>query len=207
MTHETETGSAGTPEGRGHPGGSAGEQSPLQTRAAFLNNRSWESVIGFNRGACERGAAQHGFNSETHAACAADWEEARGRDLTLAETFDLLRSFHRRAPFLFYNGNTFADAGRQLTAALFADLPAARRRECVSAVGHFIAGVLDRESLFAVVQELSEAFDFQPGDRIMTLRGSSRGVVVRLLPDGRVLWKPDGGGMELMALPESLRRE
>ena len=74
-------------------------------------------------------------------------------------------------------------------------------------MGHYIAGVLDRESLFAVVQELSEAFDFQPGDRIMTLRGSSHGVVVRLLPDGRVLWKPDGASMELMALPESLRRE
>jgi hypothetical protein len=127
--------------------------------------------------------------------------------MTLAETFDFLRSFHRRAPFLFFNGNTFADVGRQLTAVLFADLPPGRRRECVSAVGHYIAGVLDRDSLTAMVRELCEAFDYQPGDRVMTLRGSSHGKVVRLLPDGRVAWKPDGGGMELIALPESLRRE
>ena len=126
--------------------------------------------------------------------------------MTLAEVFDFLRSFHRRAPFLFFNGNTFADSGRQLAAVLFADLPQARRRECVSAVGHYIAGVLDRESLVAVVEELCAAFDFQPGDRVMTLRGSSRGVVVRLLPDGRVVYRTDEGGMELMALPESLRR-
>ena len=126
--------------------------------------------------------------------------------MTLAEVFDFLRAFHRRAPFLFFNGNTFADSGRQLAVVLFADLPLARRRECVSAVGHYIAGVLDRESLVAVVEELCAAFDFQPGDRVMTLRGSARGVVVRLVPDGRVLWRPDGGGMELLALPESLRK-
>ena len=90
--------------------------------------------------------------------------------------------------------------------ALFADLPALRRRELASAVAHYIAGVLDWESLAAVVEELCAVFDFQPGDRVMTLRGSSRGVVVRLLPDGRVVYRTDEGGMELMALPESLRR-
>jgi len=127
--------------------------------------------------------------------------------MTLLEVFDFLRSFHRRAPFLFFNGNTFADTGRQLTAVLFAELPSARRRECVSAVGHYIAGVLDRDSLIAAVQQLCEAADFQPGDRVMTLRGSSHGKVVRLLPDGRVVWKTDDGGVELIALPESLWRE
>ena len=90
--------------------------------------------------------------------------------------------------------------------ALFADLPALRRRELASAVAHYIAGVLDWESLAAVVEELCAAFDFQPGDRVMTLRGSSRGVVVRLLPDGRVVYRAEEGGLELMALPESLRR-
>ena len=41
----------------------------------------------------------------------------------------------------------------------------------------------------------------------MTFRGSSHGKVVRLLPDGRVVWKPDDAVMEMMSLPESLRRE
>lgn len=58
-----------------------------------------------------------------------------------------------------------------------------------------------------MVNELSEACNFQPGDRVMTLRGSSHGKVTRIMPDGRIVWKPDGGTMELMALPESLRRE
>jgi hypothetical protein len=32
--------------------------------------------------------------------------------LTLLETFQFLKSCHRRAPFLFFNGNTFAEIGR-----------------------------------------------------------------------------------------------
>jgi hypothetical protein len=127
--------------------------------------------------------------------------------VTLADTFHFLRSFHRRAPFLFFNGNTFAYIGREMCLALFSDLPSGRRRELASAVAHYIAGVLDWDSMGRILEDMVSAAEFQPGDRVMTLRGSSHGTVVRITPDGRIAWKPDGGGMELMALPESLRRE
>ena len=207
MPHETETGSAGTPSHGRHREGGGESDAPLQTRAAFLAHWNWESVVGLNARTCKRGSAQHGANSETHAACAADWESARSQEVTLADTFHLLRSFHRRAPFLFFNGNTFSYIGREMCLALFSDLPSGRKRELASAVAHYIAGVLDWESMGAIMDGMVAATDYPPGDRIMTLRGSTHGVVVRLLPDGRVLWKPDGASMELMALPESLRRE
>jgi hypothetical protein len=206
MSDEIEIGSAGATDRPGHSGGSAGEQSPLQARAAFLKNRSWELVIGFNRGACARGGAQHGFNRETQATVASEWTEKQASTLSFAETLDFLRHCHRSAPFLFFNGNTFADVARQLAAALFADLPTGRRREVTSAVAHYIAGVLDRESMVEIVESLCESTSFQPGDRVKTLRGSTRGVILRLLDDGRVVWQPDGSRSELLALPESLTR-
>src|SRR5206468_3455404 len=169
---EPEIRSAGTPDRRGHSGGSSGEQSPLQARAAFLKNRGWELVISLNRGACARGGAQHGFNRETQEACRREWEEKQRQVLSLDELIELLRQFHHRAPFLFFNGNTFADVARQIVAALFADLSTGRRREVISAVAHYIAGVLDRESMTQIVNELCVAADFQPGDRVKTLRGS-----------------------------------
>src|SRR5258707_8155870 len=143
MADEATTGSAGTSDGRGHSGGGSGQQSPLQSRAAFIKNRSWESVVSYNRAACARGGAQHGFNRETQEALATEWARRQGETLSLAETIDFLKSCHRRAPFLFFNGNTFADIGRQLAAALFAELPPARRREITSAIAHYIAGVLE----------------------------------------------------------------
>jgi hypothetical protein len=120
---------------------------------------------------------------------------------------EFLRQCHRRAPFLFFNGNTFADIGRQILAALFAELPTGRRRELTSAVAHYIAGVLDRESMVEIVESLCESADFQTGDRVKTLRGSTHGVVIRLHKDGRVVWRPDGTESELLALPESLLKE
>jgi len=206
MPDETPIGPAGTPDRPGHPGGSPGEQSPLQARAAFIKNRSWELVIGLNRGACARGGAQHGFNRETQETTAREWEEKRNAVLSLEETLDFLRDCHRQAPFLFFNGNTFADIARQLAAALFADLSTGRRREITSAVAHYVAGVLDRDSMAQILEELCETASFQPGDHVKTLRGSMRGTIVRLLPDGRVVWRANSG-VELTALPESLLRE
>ena len=51
-----------------------------------------------------------------------------------------------------------------------------------------------------------ESAEFKPGDRVKTLRGSTRGVIVRVLPDGRVAWRAEGSQTELVALPESLLR-
>lgn len=206
MPDETEIGPAGASDGGRHPQGSPRIGSPLQARAAFVKNWDWQSVVGINRGACERGRAQHGINSETGGACAQEWEAFRSQILTLAETLDRLREFHRKAPFLFFNGNTFASIGRELSFALFSDLVPGRKREVGSAVAHYIAGVLDREAMVEIVESLWESTEFRRGDRVKTLRGSTRGVIVRVLPDGRVAWQPDGSQSELIALPESLLR-
>lgn len=87
---------------------------------------------------------------------------------------------------------------------VFAELPTGRRREVMSAVAHYIAGVLDRDSMLEIVESLCESADLAPGARVKTLRGSKTGVVVRLLEDGRVMWRPDRSKTELIALPESL---
>jgi len=61
--------------------------------------------------------------------------------------------------------------------------------------------------MIAGVEALAQAADFQPRDRVRTLKGSLRGVVKEVLSDGRVAWLPDGNEAVLMALPESLLKE
>ena len=118
-----------------------------------------------------------------------------------------MRGFHRKAPFLFYNGNTFAEIGRQIALAIFRELPSIRQKEVASAVAHYIAGVLDRNSMVAIVEELCRSASMEVGDRVKTLRGSLRGVIVRVLEDGRLAIRPDGSSSELIALPETLSRD
>jgi hypothetical protein len=118
-----------------------------------------------------------------------------------------LRQCHRRAPFLFFNGNTFADVGRTVVDFVFADLPTGRRREVMSAVAHYIAGVLPWDAMVGIVESLTETADLKAGDRVKTLRGTLHGIIVKVLEDGRIIWKPDSAGSELTALPESLCRD
>jgi hypothetical protein len=207
MSDEIANRSAGAPDGARHSGGSGRDGSPLQARAAFVKNWDWQSVVRINRGACERGGAQHGPNSEAAAACEAEWEAQRARIATLGETLDFLKRCHRLAPFLFFNGNTFAAIGRELVRVLFSDLAPARNREVASAAAHYIAGVLDREAMVEIVEGLCESAELRAGDRVKTLRGSSHGIIKRVLEDGRVVWQADGSSVELTALPETLLKE
>ena len=115
-----------------------------------------------------------------------------------------MRGYHRRAPFLFYNGNTFADVARGLAALIFRELPPLRLKEVTSAVAHYVAGVLDREAMVAIIEEVCRSASFGVGDRVKTIRGSLRGVIVKALDDGRVAVRADGSTSELLCLPERL---
>ena len=183
-----------------------GEQSPLQGRAAFIKNWDWQLVTSLNRGSCDRGKAQFGNNSETHDRVRQRWETLCAQSLTLGEVLDFLFQCHRDAPFLFFNGNTFGEIARRILDAVFIEFPLGRRREAASLAAHFVAGVLDRQSLESGLVALGELADFQPGDRVKTLRSSMSGTILHVLPDGRVVWRVDSG-VELTALPESLMRQ
>jgi len=207
MSDEIPTGFGEEADARDGAGRGGEEHSPLQVRAAFIQNWGWEFIDSFNRGACERGRAQYGHNRETHGQVREEWEEARERELSFGELLKFLFRCHRSAPFLFFNGNTFAEIARRVTDVLLAEFPLARRREAASLAAHYVAGVLDWDSLRVGLNSLCEQPGFQPGARVRTLKGSTHGVVVRLLKDGRVAWRPDGSQAELLALPESLLLE
>ena len=207
MSNETEIRPGGEDHAGDAHGERVGEQSPLQGRAAFIKNWDWQLVNGLNRGSCDRGKALHGHNSETHERVRQRWEERRAQELTLGQTLDFLLECHRSAPFLFFNGNTLVEIARRIVDAIFIEFPLGRRREASSLTAHYVAGVLDRESMERGLRALAELANFKPGDRVKTLRGSARGVIQRILPDGRVAWCPDGSHAELVALPESLLPE
>ncbi len=67
--------------------------------------------------------------------------------------------------------------------------------------------MLDQALMLAALESLADSADWKVGDRVKSLRGSTHGIVTRLLSDGRVIWRPDGSQSELTALPESLLRE
>lgn len=94
--------------------------------------------------------------------------------------------------------------GRTLADLIFAELPTTRRREVISAVAHYIAGVLDKDSMSEIILSLCSTAQWKAGDRVKTLRGTIQGTITEVLGDGRIVWTPDGRSSPLIALPESL---
>lgn len=127
--------------------------------------------------------------------------------MTLGEALDFLFLCHRGAPFLFFNGNTFGEIARRIVDAVFVEFPLSRRREAASLAAHYVAGVLDRQSMESGLIVLAEQAELLPGTRVKTLRGTTRGTILRILPDGRIVWRPDNSTSELTALPETLLKE
>jgi hypothetical protein len=206
MDHESSARFTKPSDDGGHCGGSGEGNSPLQARASFLQNWNWESVIGLNRRVCAGGGAQHGANPETFATCQSAWESRFRSELSLQETYQMLREFHRSAPFLFFNGNTFAYIGREMSLALFSDLPATRKRAVASSVAHYISGVMDWEMMALFVKEMAESSSIAVGDPVATLKGTLKGIVTNILPDGRIQWRSESDGALMISLPETLKR-
>src|SRR5690242_4969844 len=98
MADETSLRSGDEGDAEDGPSGGAGKPASLQSRAPFLANWDWQSIVGINERLCRGGRSKHGANSETYAGCEKEWGEGRVKERTFPETLDWLRSFHRKAP-------------------------------------------------------------------------------------------------------------
>jgi NAD+--asparagine ADP-ribosyltransferase len=67
--------------------------------------------------------------------------------------------------------------------------------------------VLDRESMASAIDALWNSAQLKGGDRVRSLQGSLRGVIVRILDDGQVVVRSDASGAERTCLPEALLPE
>lgn len=177
------------------------------SRGRFLEGQTWEMVVSLNERACQRTQTQHGYNSETYRWVEQSWRQLTFSTLTLGEAIAFLKDCQRHSPFLFHNGSTFAEIGRWIAVAHFADLAPIRRREIASAVEQHISGTLDEDWMTEIIVGLATTVPLRPGDRVRTLRGSIRGVILNVFADGRVLWRPIGTAAALTALPETLLLE
>jgi hypothetical protein len=114
-------------------------------RAEWLASIAWEHVEALNERLCKEGRAQHGRSRDGYAVTMAAWNAARKRGaIPFADVLRLCRDCHRLAPFLFYNGNTFAAIVRLLSDRL--PLGLAERARIRQLAGHMVAGTLPHEA-------------------------------------------------------------
>jgi len=118
-----------------------------------LHSLNWDAVIDENKALCERGGFQHGQNSEGFVEARNYFNLCREKELSFAEIVDEFRILHKKAPFLFLNGNTFCSIGIQL-----AEKEQIHSEYLISSINHHIAGtnILDKQDLIKLFHKQPE---------------------------------------------------
>lgn len=203
MSIATAIGCAGASDERRDPRGGAGGPASLPAQAPVLKNRGWGLVVGLNR---RRGAgvgAQHGEDTESREADKSECLRQQSGIVSLDEVIEFLRRFQRRAPFGFFNGNTFADFGSSIVNLIFAGLPVNWRRELRSTGAHRGAGVLDRRGIFAILENIGAATSLQAGHTVKTQGDAWQRKILQILEAGKAMWQADGTEAEFSACSKS----
>lgn len=108
-----------------------------------LEELDWDVMEERNKMLCLKAGYQCGRTSDGYQLAKDLFHHERSKALNLPEAIEVLRQLHKAAPFLFLNGNTFSQIGREIMT--WHGKSAALR----SIAGHHIAGtdVLDYEHL------------------------------------------------------------
>lgn len=128
----------------------------MSATRAWLADFTWDIVTAQNTVLCAAKNALHKPTSDGHAETKALWDLRHPQVMRLDEAVDLYRKCHRRAPFCFYNGNTFASIIALVIKKL--SLPAEEAYIIRSLAGHIVAGVATDEEVRAF-REFCERMD------------------------------------------------
>ena len=122
----------------------------------WLEPIPWDVVEFINQSACTRGQAQFGHTSDGYAQSRQLWEEGMKREMSLEEALDICFKCHRLAPFLNFNGNTFAGIAKAMIRELLPHLGPKLSQAFESVVGHYVAGTEGREAMLRAVEEVKQ---------------------------------------------------
>jgi len=111
----------------------------------WLVDWPFDDVERLNAALCQPKQVQHGRTSDGYAVTRELWEKARlNGPLPLTDAVTLCKKCHRTAPFLNFNGNTFAAIARRFIEQL--PLGGMEKASLRQLTGHMVAGVLPYEA-------------------------------------------------------------
>jgi hypothetical protein len=122
----------------------------------WLEPIPWNVVEFINQSACTRGQAQFGHTSDSYAEAKQLWEQGMAREMSLEEALDTCLKCHRIAPFLNFNGNTFAGIAKAMVREILPHLGPKLSATFESVVGHYVAGTEGREAMVRAVEEVKQ---------------------------------------------------
>jgi hypothetical protein len=121
---------------------------------AWLQSASWATVETINQHLCLTGHGQSGRTSDGYEPAKQLWEQSMPTTMPLEQALDVCFKCHKLAPFLNFNGNTFAAIARAIIRDILVRIGQPQSQVLESVVGHYVAGTEGREALTKVLAEI-----------------------------------------------------
>ncbi len=131
----------------------------FKLRRPWLKNRPWDVIVFLNEDLCRKGNAQHGKTSDGYEKTKVFWEAEFAKEMDIRDAIDVCLKCHRSAPFLNFNGNTFAAVARQFCQSAVEELDRAQQKAFISTVGHYVAGITSASELENALRSVSIALE------------------------------------------------
>ena len=122
----------------------------------WLEPMPWDVVEFINQSACTRGQAQFGHTSDVYEKSRHLWQESMTREMALEEALEICLRCHRLAPFLNFNGNTFAGIAKAMVREILPHLGPKLSVAFESVVGHYFAGTEGQAELATAMKEIRQ---------------------------------------------------
>jgi len=131
---------------------------------SWLESFSWEQVQGLNQSLCKKQETNYQANQNCERARKI-WESFRtgaaatSKQMSLLQVLEVCRRCFEMSPFTFNNGNTFAAIGTTLVEDWLASLPALDSQIVRNTISHFVAGVISKKELLAVLRHFETSLN------------------------------------------------
>ena len=117
----------------------------------YLASIAWADIEKINAALCTAGGYEPGARAEGYEAARVLWGKSYQQPLTFLQAADLCLECHRLAPFQYFNGNTFASCARVSLSPALEKLGYEAQTVSRAALGHYIAGTIERPDFVAIV--------------------------------------------------------
>ncbi|HEY0456322.1 MAG TPA: hypothetical protein VGE41_08095 [Verrucomicrobiae bacterium] len=125
----------------------------------WLQSVPWTSVIEVNQAHCHSKKCDFGQHAKKFEAARQLWEKNFSKSLSLADALEVCRKACDLAPFVFHNGNTFAQIAGQWVEPWAATLHGVEAQMLRTTVCHYVAGQISKKEMTTIFSHLHSTWE------------------------------------------------
>ena len=127
-----------------------------QIQKQWLAAVPWQTVLSINQALCQAQKTEHKPSAKGYVAAQQAWTAALPKQMTLPDVLEVCKKCYNLAPFVFNNGNTFAEIAKTLIEDSLKAVPPVEAQIIRATVAHYVAGLVGKRELLNILSHFEQ---------------------------------------------------